>query len=41
MLARVIVFFALVMVMAGATAGMGLIVTEPATACQTQTYKTC
>lgn len=39
MATRVVVFFALVCVMAGATAGMGLIVTEPATACQA--YKTC
>ena len=39
MLARVFVFFALVVVMVGATAGMGLVVTEEATACQA--YKTC
>ncbi|QFT32697.1 hypothetical protein FIV00_19565 [Labrenzia sp. THAF82] len=38
MLARVVVFFALVAVVAGATVGMGLLV-EPATACQA--YKTC
>lgn len=39
MITRVFVFFALVMVMAGATAGVGLVVTEEATACQA--YKTC
>ncbi|WP_280176931.1 hypothetical protein [Roseibium aquae] len=41
MLARVVMFFALVTMMAGATAGMGLVVAEPDAACQTQTYKTC
>jgi hypothetical protein len=39
MLARTVVFFALVFAVAGATAGMGLVVTEEATACQV--YKTC
>jgi len=39
MLGRVFVFFALVFAIAGATAGMGFIVTEQATACQA--YKTC
>lgn len=39
MIARVLVFFALVFAMAGATAGMGLIVTEEATACHA--YKAC
>ncbi|SMP17796.1 hypothetical protein SAMN06265374_1853 [Roseibium denhamense] len=38
MLARVVVFFALVGIVAGATVGMGFLV-EPATACQA--YKTC
>ena len=39
MIARVVVFFTLVLAMAGATAGLGLVVTEEATACQA--YKTC
>ena len=39
MLTRVVVFFALVFGMAGATAGMGLIVTETGSACHA--YKTC
>ncbi len=38
MIARVVVFFALVAAVAGATFGMGQLV-EPATACQA--YKTC
>ncbi len=39
MITRIFVFFALVFAIAGATAGLGLVVTEEATACQA--YKTC
>ncbi len=39
MVVRVALFFTLVLGLAGATAGLGLIVTEPATACQA--YKAC
>ncbi len=39
MITRVVVFFTLVFAIAGATASLGLVVTEEATACQA--YKTC
>ncbi len=39
MAARIVVFFALVFALAGATASIGMIVTEEASACQA--YKTC
>ncbi len=39
MITRIVVFFTLVFAMAGATAGVGLVVSEEATACQA--YKTC
>lgn len=39
MITRVVVFFSLVFAMAGATVGMGMVVAEETTACQT--YKAC